>query len=852
MSKAKAAGLNLSDGSTLYLDNATYKARQNQLHQTASQLNFSKAPFEMENEVCGTEGMFLLADYWHGVSDSSDNLQSFLTTDVNKINSDVQNSINQTDAKIAGSFSTVGANSQANILEAVKYYVAHEKAKSIVSVSVLANVQAAKTAAYNALRAQFMSVYNIDEETMAQVEELIEKYEAGDPAVVTMLQKYHNKSESDWKNLSEEEYKEFAALTVLYAFSGYMVEKGANGGEGFETYNKICAQMTSQLYAVNTDNDEDKLFNDASLDYQLVYYMKAAMASMGASDCLSYNIMTKVEGDTNTYRVNNPDYYDKNVDVYFYYDENGFVSVNIQDSYFMNGSSPEHVNHFLATGKEHAADYIESLREGCSDYSNHGMTDDQLAGMFQAVSNPNDFKIMSNIVTSDSDFLNNGNNAFDIEYWEDYTNDFTYSKGISDTFSVALGQMPATMLNNLDTTNYNSFIGAVAEASMDSFGNHNILRDIASGAGVYADMCALNVMEDEQGDSNDYEIKTTLNSANATYGILSDLYGVLCDDTGTFQGAASYSNLDIKGLRYTPETGALEMDIEVDKDAGYFFWRDTTREQVTLKSNLLSGGDGQNALQENIQQDLKEELARKKANLAVDTLIDLTGCINPALKSGLAVVKDVSTQSDSTLHSVSLLKDGLNQAGIKSDGLNRTFSGASTLLGALSKYNSMEKEYEDSMNKSRNAQKLNSFYNYNTGSETVGLYDYDTIRMVQNWNDNGIVEVIGGNEGTNSRVYGSVVDSDNNIELDALRIIATDVYDKKHNFDKASADTIYEELEDIGYQKEDIENAVNVIVYGHCEEGNYNDITDIPFDLQNACLDAIVQNNTDINWEDFH
>ncbi|RKM63201.1 hypothetical protein D6856_03500 [Butyrivibrio sp. XB500-5] len=102
---ATIGGFDTSGDDTLLLDNATYNQIQNKLIQSASELIFNKSAFDMEDAVCGTEGMVLLADYWHRVVDSSDRLRDFLCEDVDMMCTKVQDSINETDHSIAASFS---------------------------------------------------------------------------------------------------------------------------------------------------------------------------------------------------------------------------------------------------------------------------------------------------------------------------------------------------------------------------------------------------------------------------------------------------------------------------------------------------------------------------------------------------------------------------------------------------------------------------------------------------------------------------------------------------------------------------------------------------------------------------
>ena len=51
------------------------------------------------------------------------------------------------------------------------------------------------------------------------IADYIENYDAKDPQVIKKLKEYQNLSADEWENLSDEQYKEFTALTALYVLS---------------------------------------------------------------------------------------------------------------------------------------------------------------------------------------------------------------------------------------------------------------------------------------------------------------------------------------------------------------------------------------------------------------------------------------------------------------------------------------------------------------------------------------------------------------------------------------------------------------------------------------------------------
>ena len=846
----------MGGGSPLLLDNAVFSQKQKNLQGKWGQLIFDKNGFAMENSVCGTDSMVLLADLWHGASDSSDKLKTFLSTDVDKATTDIQTSIIKTDDIVSRSFSLDNTRYKATRGPIV---VPDMKNTTMTFMTTTRGNVTPVNADLGLMFSQFSSLYSIDQETMDIIADYIENYDAKDPQVIKKLKEYQNLSADEWENLSDEQYKEFTALTALYVLSAQVVEQGDTTVPNYDTYFDICKQMTSNMYSIKP-LDEGSEYVEASADPAMIFSMKTAMESMGMSDSLAYNIATKVENDSNSYLVYDSQYQPnpKDVRVYITYDESGFVSVDIEDSYVTD--YPLHTNQFLATSRDHASEHMQSQREGISNYSNHGMTDEELIGMYQSVENPNDLQIMDNIIKSDADFNVDGKNAFDIDYWEyDTSYTWNYSRGVSDPYSVALAQMGATMLYKNDTESYKKYLNAALQSSVNG-SDHNIMLDIASGAGVYADTCSLAVVNDtpdHAGGGNDYTLHMQLNAANANFGAFSQMYEKFDYDT-------DYSNVNFGNITYDDLTGDINFNITADSDkTSWFFFHDKEEGKTfTIDSTIESGKEAIDDYAEGKQAELKKELQRKRDELVVDTVIDLTGCINPYLKDGIYFVKDAAADKDVSLRSANLVKDGIQAACKDSKKFNRGVSGVVTIFGAISKYNSMMADYEKAKENYNNIEKLDLFYNYNTGAGAVGLYDYQTIRKIQEWNDNGIVEILGENcEMTNEQIYSSLMQN-GALKNDVLETIASDLcdqsFDELNNNPSADviADTYATIADESGYTKEEIYNAINVLVYGQSATGEYHVVTDIPFELQHACLDALKDGGSDINvysaWETYY
>lgn len=64
------AGFVIDDSSTLYIDTPTYEKLQGDMLSCEEKLILDNSAFNIEKEVCGTECMGIMADYWHRVERS--------------------------------------------------------------------------------------------------------------------------------------------------------------------------------------------------------------------------------------------------------------------------------------------------------------------------------------------------------------------------------------------------------------------------------------------------------------------------------------------------------------------------------------------------------------------------------------------------------------------------------------------------------------------------------------------------------------------------------------------------------------------------------------------------------------
>ncbi|WP_034464214.1 hypothetical protein, partial [Butyrivibrio fibrisolvens] len=721
----------------------------------------------------------------------------------------------------------------------------HEEKKKQQNAQTNSTGQAISKPKMTEYEEDFTSRYNVDDETMTVVENWIEDYrENGNTDYINAFQRYQNLSEEEWQNLSEEEYKEFTALAVLFAWAGYVVEHSSEGTTGYEVYREICEQCTAELYSRKSVTGESEL-EIATVDDALVSTMDTALTNLGASDSLAFNIVSKVKMDSNGYYITPQ----QGVIVQIAdFEEGDYVTVSIKDSRIFDDIEQQ-TNEFLAIGRDNAALYFDNIRASASGYSNHSMTDDELIKMLQVVENPDDLRIMTNIAISDADYKINGDgNAFIIDYWEDDTsNNWKYKKGISDLFSMALAQMGSTILYRQDLEGYRQLVNATVLSSING-SNHNILLDMASGAGTYVDLCIAAILNDAEGDENDEELKKMLNAANANFGSFSMLYEKMAENV-------TFSDIRISDIDYDENTGYIDYNIQADtKEGVWIFGESQDDRDIQIHSEIKSGNSAIVEREEDIQDDLKKELDRKRDSIIIDCVIDLIGCYNPVLKDAIQFTKATMTSSNSTTNSMNIVRDGIKAMHADSKNFNLGYAAGTTLLGALSKYNTAVAAYNKAKKESTDTELLTTYFSYNKGSKTVGLYDYDSIRLLQNWDRRGIRAVADVNEYS---LYFSLREGSDGAEYSkaVVKTIGEFLTDNV-NFDSlgpngnGDAGAGFELIKKhTGYSENDIDCAIKLLTFGDriCDEDDpYHEINDIPYDLMMACVHAITT-NTDVD-----
>ena len=186
---------------------------------------------------------------------------------------------------------------------------------------------------------------------------------------------------------------------------------------------------------------------------------------------------------------------------------------------------------------------------------------------------------------------------------------------------------------------------------------------------------------------------------------------------------------------------------------------------------------------------------------------------------------------------------------------------------AYGKYRSTENAYKKNKDNITDLEKLSmGIYSRDPDSGAIGIYDQDSIMLVQRWNENGIAEIMeepmDSNEikKTNDQIYNALREDDNYSKSVVKKI--GEVLTGNSELFGGLADTAeigkwdvekgYHVIENnTGYTQNDIECAMKILIYGQDYPGKpnpkdsggveppYEEINDIPFELQYACISAI-------------
>ncbi len=105
-----------NDQDGLFIDNNVFDQKKTSIAVAASALDFDQSAFEMEDAVCGTEAMLLLANQWFGVTQTTVNYKKFYSEHVDPFVSKVNESINDVNSSISDSL-LLGKAEPNNVLE---------------------------------------------------------------------------------------------------------------------------------------------------------------------------------------------------------------------------------------------------------------------------------------------------------------------------------------------------------------------------------------------------------------------------------------------------------------------------------------------------------------------------------------------------------------------------------------------------------------------------------------------------------------------------------------------------------------------------------------------------------------
>ncbi len=727
------------------------------------------------------------------------------------------------------------------------------------------------TSQYLKLRQELMDKYGVSEEIMQKIDTSLQGWQLyGQNDYEDILDKYSNMTDEELRDEianNPDAAEDLAYVAALYVYAASALESDSISEDDKEMYTNICEEITSAMYRMDK---EPGFMTDgqSSVNHELVSIMKKEAELMGATDSLAYNILTKVDSDSNTYY--NDEYRGDPVKVHTHITqgEDGFFSVEIEDGFLARERITERT--FLATSRDNAVRFLNDNKTANSAW--HGVTTDETIALIMSAGNYNDVQIAKNIIASDGDYkLSDGKYAFDIEMRKNDVDEH-YEDGLTDLFSISMAQYANDMLIYGNDDKYVQLASALMNSSGDANQSSEVLLDIASGAGALADLIATRVYDDPVGGGNDEDLKIALNAANASFGFFSQLYTAVGSD-GVSLSSTYNSDVGITDFSFDSQTGTISAKIAYDSTTYYPSYVPShsgycptgpmpstvvkTREYYDITSEIQTGTwSSTKGYSENRQRELKEALEKKEARIVVDSFVDIVGIANPTLKSALKIGVDVAFGSNATNDVIGLSKDTSTKLleAIYPKGNFKTygncFGAGKTILSGLISYQDAIDKYKKDMEESETVEKLAGFYSYNTGSHSVGIYDYDVIRAMQAWDNEGVSHFL---DEDNNYYSDLVYSNDGSINPEVLKNIGVDLADTEHGLDFLTDETVdasdrledgYEYIEKYSngkYTQEQIETALDIMINGANNDMDkpYQTIMQIPYELLAACADAI-------------
>ncbi|MBE5910374.1 hypothetical protein [Pseudobutyrivibrio sp.] len=392
---------------------------------------------------------------------------------------------------------------------------------------------------------------------------------------------------------------------------------------------------------------------------------------------------------------------------------------------------------------------------------------------------------------------------------------------------------------------YFTFINAALNSTQyGGWGNEEYIEFLAVGSSMAADAYVTSAWEVDLNDADAVsKLERKLDIANHNELVLFTICGY-CDSLGCFDdgteikvtgtsadyGDFDFTNDDVIYLSYdsikVTQTGHSGM---INYGGDYTPTIETNTVKIDLKADR-QGSAGANAICSTEIGNLNEKKEKAEQDLLLDSTIGIIGVFCEPAGKGLEITKDIlEAAADGDMAGGAVDAAGENAGDLLGDvdKLANPAGVGSSLYSAIKDYNEKMEELEEQIEKYGKIQGACTFYSvekYETNDDKEGYYvklnDFDTIKLIRQWDDEGISALYVGDDHVDDIVE-EYLKSYNN--------------DKDGIVDKISGGLAGK------YSNYDIKKACNTILYGaNCESRTtYESLADIPTDLLAECFEEL-------------
>ena len=619
--------------------------------------------------------------------------------------------------------------------------------------------------------------------------------DAVDCQIINILLTYgHDLSSFDdvsWEEMSVERRKAYANITQvdIEYIDGHLS-------------NEKCAEQEARLEVIIgtvmlNDPDkyrfDDRMYNSEAMK-ELESYMTSDTAKVYIDELSNVKPSEHMNGQLYDYPGGTP----LNIRI----DGVGVVfEYNFTD---YNNTTEEILCHTSIDRTKACIDYWKKQNPDCYKYASTFLSDDQIVAYYCTAKTSGDVELIDNLMKNQGDYQN----VFVID-----------PNKLSEFSSFVMGDYGVELRVANKGDEYNTYLSQISSVQYTVNGNvctNEYIGLYASGSAAVSDLYLASAWASSENDGkhDEADLSRRIQIANDNELIGYTLY--------------HYKN--------EVEWGTQTVQIDIDHNFLYIDKYDCDGNKINSKKDIITiSHDSGNETEKDITSAELYELEQKKADvmrgIAVDLTVDLVKDVYPILGEGVSLLKDAFSEDYDGVYSTLSGKVGEDGSALKM-GAGASSSIISNLVKYSEKIQAISDKQEEELENFRNKSLWYSVNYYDVVGGSKSYYakidDLNMIRMIQNWNENGL-------EG----------------------IYNQDFCDKMSRHESTLVNMICEDLDvSSSEQREQVEAAVSIFIHGN-EDGNnlyYTSVTEIPVDLMLKCVtraDDIIKNNNEKFGNDY-